>query len=116
MKSEDMDRIESKIRLRLRDGSDAKLSDVLLAVESECSMNFEDEIIWDFQKLIVSRARLRGMIFQSKSFQAVTLNFDRLIDAIRSYSGAQSGDRYLLASAYQDAARRWHTGFRSFVL
>jgi hypothetical protein len=37
------------------------LAEIVLALESEWSPKF-DEILWDFQKLLVSRAHLRAMV------------------------------------------------------
>ncbi len=70
--------------MELRDGLDWNLFDVALAVESEWKMDFDAEILWDFQKLMVSRAKFRVMIFQARNFESIHLDFERLVQAVRS--------------------------------
>ncbi len=100
--------------VELDGGKDGILLDVPLAVESEWSTDLEGEIVWDFQKLLVSRARLRVMIFQAANSQLAARFFERLVDAIRRYSGSQAGDTYLLAAWNYDPASP-HMEFREFV-
>ncbi len=83
-----------------------------LALESEWNLNL-NEILWDFRKLLVSRADLRVMIFQA-SVHTASDRLDRLVQEIRQYSGTRQGDRYLLVCwCYgQDSGR---LEFRNYV-
>ncbi len=99
----------------LRDGKDNYLLDLPLVVESEWSPDLESEIIWDFQKLLVSRARLRVMIISAARSHVVAQNVDRIGEAIRTYSASTTGDRYLVAVWNSDpAVMRFE--FRSIVV
>ena len=91
------------------------LADIPIAVECEWGTNFDRSILPDFQKLIVSRARLRVMIFQGEKFGGeLGAVFQKLIDAVRAFSGTPD-DRYLFACFYKTAhkADPWEVKFCS---
>lgn len=79
------------------DWADGKLVELPLVLESEWNVRFEDEILWDFQKLLVARAHLRVMIFQQSTTQAADNSLERMRAAIKTFSATRSGDRYLFA-------------------
>jgi hypothetical protein len=68
--------------------------DLPLVVESEWDPD-PNEILWDFQKLLIARARLRVMVFTAPE-KEVAPRFQSLRQAIADYSGTHKGDRYLL--------------------
>lgn len=67
--------------------------DMTLALESEWDPR---GVLEDFQKLLVSRARYRVMIFWQPSEAAWKRCEARLTDQIRRFKGSAPGDRYLL--------------------
>jgi len=81
--------------LQLGGGNRSNLLGLPLAVESEWSMS-EYDLLYDFRKLLVSRADLRVMIFQTPTLYAHYW-LELLRKEINQYSGTQKGDRYLLA-------------------
>jgi hypothetical protein len=82
---------------RRSDRADGKLVEIPLVLESEWSLAYENEILWDFQKLLVARAHLRVMIFQQNTKESANKCLERMRDAIQSFSATRSGDRYLFA-------------------
>jgi len=58
-----------------------------LAIVPGGNSTSKNEILWDSQKLIVSRAALRVMVINGRTAQVVEQSFDRMIEAIRRYSG-----------------------------
>jgi hypothetical protein len=79
------------------DLADGNMMEVPLALESEWNTSLENEILWDFQKLLIGRIGLRVMIFQAASSDKASRCFDRLTQEVRQYSATQAGDRYLIA-------------------
>lgn len=73
--------------------------DMPLALESEWDPR---GILEDFQKLLVSRAIHRVMVFWQPDPDAWRRCFDQLITQIRTYRGTQSGDRYLFCCWIKD--------------
>ncbi len=71
------------------------LIDIPLAMESEWDTT-PSEIQYDFQKLLVCKARLRVMICETSSAISEQI-FDRLIREIQGFRATQPNDRYLLA-------------------
>lgn len=71
--------------------------DMPLVVESEWNEDFEEEILSDFDKLMVARAWLRVMIFQGPDSQTKLRCFDGLRERVRAFAGSRAGDRYLFA-------------------
>ena len=80
-----------------KDRADGELVRFPLVLESEWNLNFQDEILWDFQKLLVARADLRMMIFEQNTQQDADQCIKRMKDAIKSFTRTQRGDRYLFA-------------------
>lgn len=80
---------------------DQTLISLPLIAESEWDTKW-DAILWDFQKLIVSRAALRVMIFETRTAQ-IESHFSRLIEVTQDHTGSQTGDRYLFACWDYDA-------------
>ncbi|MGO9606870.1 MAG: hypothetical protein ACLQAT_26350 [Candidatus Binataceae bacterium] len=79
------------------DSADGKLVELPLVLESEWNVRFVDEILWDFQKLLVARAHLRVMIFQQATKQKADQCLESMRDAIKTFSATHTGDRYLFA-------------------
>jgi hypothetical protein len=59
----------------------------------------EEDLDWDFQKLMVGRADFRLFVFDQKRKDDVKRIMDRFIEQISMYQGTQEGDRYLLAGS-----------------
>jgi len=88
--------------------------DMPLVVESEWNEDFEEEILSDFDKLMVARAWLRVMIFQGPDSQTKMRCFDGLRERIQAFVGSQSGGRYLFACFNYDPAV-FDVEFQQFV-
>jgi hypothetical protein len=67
-----------------------------LAMECEWSLD-DDEIWWDFEKLLVIRSKYRIFIFNKRNKEEVYELFEELKNAIHDFESSQVGDRYLLA-------------------
>ena len=87
------------------DRADGNLIELPLVLESEWNLNFENEILWDFQKLFVARAQLRVMIFQQSTKEDADKCLERMRNAIKSFSWTRSGDRYLFACWIRSESR-----------
>lgn len=71
------------------------LLDVPLVAESELSPKL-NELIYDFQKLLVSRSKHRIMIYEYEfNNENIADKLDALIDQIKNSKLTQPGDRYL---------------------
>ncbi len=53
--------------------------------------------MFDFQKLVVSKAQLRVMVFWAESKRTADQILTGFIDQIRRFRGSRSDDRYLFA-------------------
>jgi len=69
--------------------------DVPLALESEWTP--DRDLMFDFQKLLVSRARHRVMLFWQGSASAASRQIDQFLRQVARYRGTRRGDRYLFA-------------------
>ncbi|MFZ5452748.1 MAG: hypothetical protein ACOZF2_12905 [Thermodesulfobacteriota bacterium] len=67
-----------------------------LARECEWPLN-ENEIWWDFEKLLVIRSKYRIFIFDKRKREDIERLFNEFNDAIHGFESSQKGDRYLLA-------------------
>ena len=81
--------------------SGQSILDVELIVESEWK---PDGVQYDFQKLVVGRARHRMMIFPQRSRKLARTVTNRLITDIQNFRLSQSGDRYLFAVWHNEGA------------
>ena len=81
--------------------SGQSIVDVELIVESEWDPG---GIQYDFQKLMVGRARHRLMIFPQQSRKSAWTETNRLITDIQNFRFSQSGDRYLFAVWHNEGA------------
>lgn len=72
----------------------AQLQSVPLAAEIEWGN--QGDIIDDFQKLVLARAKLRLMIFAASSHATVVELFDRLLSFADGFGDQEQSDRYLL--------------------
>lgn len=81
--------------------SGQSIVDAELIVESEWD---PDGIQYDFQKLMLGRARHRLMIFPQKSRKLARTVTNRLITEIQNFRLSQSGDRYLFAVWHNEGA------------
>jgi predicted RNA-binding protein with PUA-like domain len=68
-----------------------------LAMECEWRTS-RDDIVWDFQKLLVSRALHRIFLTSQPVHEDWVDDVEHLIDHIHSYQGTQNGDRYLFGN------------------
>jgi hypothetical protein len=75
--------------------SDNYITRLILALESEWSEQL-DEILYDFSKLLLSRASLNVMVCYQGSTQGVQRARHSLQEAIQSYAQNALEDRYLL--------------------
>jgi len=82
---------------------DGFVVNVPLVLESEWKRG--DEIGNDFQKLMVSRAELRVMIFSFPDEESATTEINDLQKAVGLFSAGQASDRYLLATYREDLGR-----------
>lgn len=78
------------------------LKSLALAVESEWGSY--DEIKYDFEKILVSKAEYKLLIFQGNEINSYIEN---LIDIINSYEGSEKGDSYLFTG--------WHWDEQNFI-
>ncbi|NML15780.1 hypothetical protein [Azohydromonas caseinilytica] len=71
----------------------------LLVLECEWSPR-EEEIVYDFSKLLLARADLRCMIFYRSSRPLVDACIERARFAIKSFEQSTTSDRYLLCGLH----------------
>lgn len=74
--------------------------DMPLALESEWAPR---DIMEDFQKLLVSRAGYRVMVFWAQTVEARQRNVDKMITQIQRYQRTQKNDRYLFCCWVEDS-------------
>lgn len=72
--------------------------DISLALESD--WNPDQELLFDFQKLLVSRARHRVMLFWQGTDAAAESRIEQFIDQVKRFESSSSGDRYLFGYYY----------------
>jgi hypothetical protein len=72
----------------------------VLVLECEWSP-IEEEIIYDFSKMLLARADLRCLIFYRNSRQLVDSFIARVKTSIAAYEQSESRDRYLLCGLYE---------------
>ena len=77
------------------DDSKRIVLDIPLALESEWTP--DDELMFDFQKLVVSKAQHRVMLFWAESDASADQILTVFIDQVRRFHGSRVGDRYLFA-------------------
>jgi hypothetical protein len=78
-----------------KENSDNMLIEVPFVLEMEWS-NFDKEIKYDFEKLLISNSELRVMIFQKKSKDEVYRIINEMIDRINVFKNKNEADKYLL--------------------
>lgn len=79
-----------------KNDKDEHLVSIPLALESEWLRGFDD-LKWDFEKLLVSKALLRVFVHQARTKAGVDEAQRGLIALISSFDGSARGDRYLFA-------------------
>jgi len=67
-----------------------------LALECEWS-RYDEDILWDFDKLLIARSKYKIFIFTKKTDNEVNDLFKKLKIHILSFRTTQTGDRYFLA-------------------
>ena len=87
-----------------------QLKRIGLVVECEWRQA-QDDILDDFEKLLVARADVRLMIFQAPTAEEVADLFARLRTATQGFSQHQSGDYYMLAGYDRQAGQFLRDGF-----
>lgn len=75
--------------------SDNRLLNLTLVLESEWSVAYED-IKFDFEKLLIAKAKFKVFVFQAKSSNVVSY-LNELEKGIHIYQGGSAGEIYLLA-------------------
>jgi hypothetical protein len=90
-----------------KDGWD--LDEMSLALESEFGQT-KNDLLWDFQKLLVSRANHREFLCTLNKEQWNILT-DCVERQVQHYRGTQVGDRYLLGNWESD----WNWTFHLYV-
>ena len=88
-----------------------QLQHVGLVVECEWDTN-QDEIFYDFEKLLAARADVRLMIFQAYDAPGVHRLFGLLRHKTQGFTQHQSGDYYMLAGYDMQAGEFLRDGFR----
>ncbi len=88
-----------------------QLKRIGLVVECEWSLK-QDDILYDFRKLLVARADVRLMIFQARTPQRVKALFDLLRAETQGFTQQQSGDHYMLAGYDMQNGEFLRDGFR----
>ncbi len=72
----------------------------------ECEWNRSDEELdWDFQKLLVVRADLRLFVFDQKQRDDVDRIIERCKMQIEGFDQTQPGDRYLFVASWTDCEK-----------
>jgi hypothetical protein len=83
------------------DGPCGELRDVILAAEIEWATwkhtdkDRLNEILFDFEKLLIVRTEYRIIIFQGETNNFIDSTFERFEKSIRNYKRTMQGDRYL---------------------
>jgi hypothetical protein len=86
-----------------------RLIDIDLVLESEWSSNLHAQQ-WDFQKLLLARAKLRVFVTEVANQNNVTGVFERCTDEVEASNLPLNGDRFLLC-AYDRASESMHSRF-----
>jgi hypothetical protein len=81
-------------------GDNSRLIDIPLVVESEWGIKLQD-IKYDFEKLLVSRAAIRLMICESSKINLAS-RIEYFKDAVNMFKMSQKGDFYLIAILLTD--------------
>lgn len=86
------------------DGHDGPFvfTELILAMECEWSQK-PDDIWWDFEKLLIAKAKYHVFIFQQHTSAEVERISRQFRLAIRAFKGTQPGDRFLFAAHPWDA-------------
>jgi hypothetical protein len=86
------------------DGNDGPFvfTELILAMECEWSQK-PDDIWWDFEKLLIAKAKYHVFIFQQGTSAEVESFSKKFKLAIRAFKGTQPGDRFLFAAHPWDA-------------
>jgi len=79
-----------------KNDKDNHLVSIPLALESEW-LRGSNDLKWDFEKLLVSKALLRVFVHQARTKSAVNEAQRGLIALISKFDGSVKGDRYLFA-------------------
>jgi hypothetical protein len=95
------------------DGSNT--TNIILAAEIEWGLDFEDDILFDFEKLIQARSDYRLMIFQAANNNAIAEIFEKLKDSANRFKHSQNGDKYLLAG-WSQQPNEWKFKTCSYTL
>jgi len=82
-----------------RNTRDHHLEELIMVLESEWSRDLE-EILYDFEKLLIAKAPIKVMIFQDHNDDLDTL-WAMLAKGIRTFRSPDPGETYLLA-AYRE--------------
>lgn len=90
--------------------SDNDLLEVELALESEWRLDHK-EICDDFQKLILARAKLRAMIFQTNNLEEQKEIVSKLKRYIDRFARSQIGDNYLFSCWLIDKKQFVHQSY-----
>ena len=70
---------------------------------AECEWGNQGQIEYDFEKLLLARARVRLMIFDEPTSKGMS---ERLAEKVRKFNGSRAEDAWLLAS-WEKSDRCW---------
>jgi hypothetical protein len=70
---------------------------VPLVLESEWSA-YDDDVLYDFRKLLLARASNRVMVFEREGSSISAKLIDQMCDEIRAFGASCAGDKYLFAA------------------
>jgi len=84
-------------------GGEFLVSALEIAFESEWDKTFH-EVLYDFQKLIVSRARLRALVCEAADLSTAEQYFLRLAEHVNKYKDSAESDTYMLCIYVDDPA------------
>ncbi len=71
-------------------------------VALECEWTPGNETLWDFQKLLVSRARHRVLVMWARTARAAARAMKDLTQQVSRFRQTRGGDRYMLACYVDD--------------
>jgi len=86
------------------EGRGAYLEEIILGMECEWNQS-EEELDWDFQKLLAVRTKYRVFVFGQANERAVISVFKRCREQMLNFKQSQVGDRYLFAGCWNECVK-----------
>jgi len=88
-------------------GGDWKLKDLILVMESEWSPSRDDQK-YDFQKLIVAKARIKLFVFQEKGEQELLAAVGEFLEMAKTFRNLDESEFYIFAGCARHEDERFH--------